>query len=224
MAHVVADAIVRRHLKTMWRLSIEYDLLPWESDILRLQFWATAFELLKERERHLPGDRGQERGLLGDAAARPLHGRDATRPRTSKVIVRSNGTVTYVGKDIAYQFWKFGLLGKDFHYRPFDDATRTGTQLWVDHRRSRSRAQRPPSAAARGLQRDRRRASRTCRTSWWPACAALGYHGAGRAVDPLLLRDGGALAAAAAPSWASRSPRRTRSGRTSRCPAARAWA
>jgi arginyl-tRNA synthetase len=35
----------------------------------------------------------------------------------SKVIVRSNGTVTYVGKDIAYQLWKFGLLGKDFYYR-----------------------------------------------------------------------------------------------------------
>ncbi len=34
-----------------------------------------------------------------------------------KVIVRSDGTVTYVGKDIAYQLWKFGLLGEDFLYR-----------------------------------------------------------------------------------------------------------
>jgi arginyl-tRNA synthetase len=37
-----------------------------------------------------------------------------------KVIVRSNGTVTYVGKDIAYQLWKLGLLDQDFHYRRFD--------------------------------------------------------------------------------------------------------
>src|SRR5262249_4515276 len=37
----------------------------------------------------------------------------------TKVIVRSNGTVTYVGKDIAYQLWKFGLLGKDFYYQKF---------------------------------------------------------------------------------------------------------
>ena len=35
------------------------------------------------------------------------------------MIVRSNGTVTYVGKDIAYHLWKFGLLGKDFGYLPF---------------------------------------------------------------------------------------------------------
>ena len=37
----------------------------------------------------------------------------------AKVIVRSNGTVTYVGKDIAYHLWKFGLLGRDFGYKPF---------------------------------------------------------------------------------------------------------
>ena len=45
-----------------------------------------------------------------------------------KVIVRSNGVVTYVGKDIANQFWKFGLLGRDFHYRVFDRAG--GRVLW----------------------------------------------------------------------------------------------
>src|SRR2546429_8604808 len=47
-----------------------------------------------------------------------------------KVIVRSNGVVTYVGKDIANQFWKFGLLGKDFRYRLF--ATQAnGHPLWA---------------------------------------------------------------------------------------------
>jgi arginyl-tRNA synthetase len=47
-----------------------------------------------------------------------------------KVIVRSNGVVTYVGKDIANQFWKFGLLGRDFRYRLF--ATQAdGRPLWA---------------------------------------------------------------------------------------------
>ena len=38
------------------------------------------------------------------------------------MIVRSDGTVTYVGKDIAYQLWKFGLLGLDFKYRRWGEA------------------------------------------------------------------------------------------------------
>ncbi len=46
------------------------------------------------------------------------------------MIVRSNGTVTYVGKDIAYQLWKFGLLGKDFYYRPLTRYT-DGHEVWV---------------------------------------------------------------------------------------------
>ena len=58
MAHIVADAIVERHLATMLRLGVEYDVLPRESEILHLQFWASAFELLKERRRDLPRDRG----------------------------------------------------------------------------------------------------------------------------------------------------------------------
>jgi arginyl-tRNA synthetase len=48
----------------------------------------------------------------------------------SKVIVRSDGTVTYVGKDIAYQLWKFGLLQKDFYYKPFQTYP-DGRILWV---------------------------------------------------------------------------------------------
>ncbi len=47
-----------------------------------------------------------------------------------KIIVRSNGTVTYVGKDIAYQLWKFGLLGKEFFYRPWSSYP-DGQQVWV---------------------------------------------------------------------------------------------
>jgi arginyl-tRNA synthetase len=115
LAHVVADAIVRAHLTTMYRLNIEYDVLPRESEILHLKFWATAFELLKERKAIYFETEGKNKGcwVMPSSAFRE----GSTDEDDSKVIVRSNGTVTYVGKDIAYQLWKFGLLGKDFFYR-----------------------------------------------------------------------------------------------------------
>jgi arginyl-tRNA synthetase len=105
LAHVVADAIVQAHLKTMLRLDVEYDVLPRESEILHLKFWASAFELLKERQAIYFETEGKNSGCWVMAGL----------SEEGKVIVRSDGTVTYVGKDIAYQLWKFGLLGKDFY-------------------------------------------------------------------------------------------------------------
>ncbi|HTS77459.1 MAG TPA: arginine--tRNA ligase [Bryobacteraceae bacterium] len=115
IAHLVADAIVNAHLHTMLRLGIEYDVLPRESEILHLKFWASAFEQLKERKAIYLETEGKNKGcwVMPGAAFRE----DSEGEEDSKVIVRSNGTVTYVGKDIAYQLWKFGLLGKDFYYR-----------------------------------------------------------------------------------------------------------
>jgi arginyl-tRNA synthetase len=146
-AAFIADRIVRCHLKTMARLNVDYDLLTWEGDILRLKFWAQAFEVLKAKgavylrtdgrlagcwvmpiQEDLdaaPDDEGpgiSPEGLM-DA---PDEGAEAER---EKVIVRSNGVVTYVGKDIAYQFWKLGLLGRDFHYRTFVE--RSSGPLWA---------------------------------------------------------------------------------------------
>jgi arginyl-tRNA synthetase len=120
MAGIVAPAIVRCHLQTMQRLEIEYDLLPRESEILHLKFWDAAFELLKQRNAIHMAAAGKNAGCwvmrLNDAAdAADVSGEDDD----AKIIVRSNGTVTYVGKDIAYQLWKFGLLGRDFHYEKF---------------------------------------------------------------------------------------------------------
>ena len=116
IAHVVADAIVRAHLRTMLRLGIEYDVLPRESEILHLEFWSTAFQQLKERQAIYFETEGKNSGcwVMPGAA---FSDAEATGEEDSKVIVRSNGTVTYVGKDIACQMWKFGILGKDFRYR-----------------------------------------------------------------------------------------------------------
>lgn len=129
LGHLVADAIVQAHLRTMLRLDIEYDVLPRESEILHLKFWATAFELLKRRKAIYFEEQGKNRDcwVMPSASFRDS---DATGEEDSKVIVRSNGTVTYVGKDIAYQLWKFGLLGKDFFYRPWSRYP-DGHQVWV---------------------------------------------------------------------------------------------
>ena len=127
LGFLVADAIVRLHLKTMLRLGIEYDVLPRESEILHLHFWAAAFELLKQSGAIYLETEGKNKGCWVMPAS--AFSSDA-ESEDSKVIVRSNGTVTYVGKDIAYQLWKFGLLGKDFHYRPLL-AYPDGHEVWV---------------------------------------------------------------------------------------------
>src|ERR1035437_700753 len=127
LAHIVADAIVERHLATMLRLGVEYDVLPRESEILHLQFWASAFDLLKQRQAIYLETQGKNAGCWVMPAA-AFAGESGAED--NKVIVRSDGTVTYVGKDIAYQLWKFGLLGKDFHYRPLMRYA-DGRELWV---------------------------------------------------------------------------------------------
>ena len=118
VAELISTAVLRRHLETMLRLDIEYDFLPRESEILHLKFWDAAFEQLKQTGVLYFETEGKNKGCW--VMTRP--GTETTDGETNedaKVIVRSNGTVTYVGKDIAYHLWKFGLLGKDFGYRPF---------------------------------------------------------------------------------------------------------
>jgi arginyl-tRNA synthetase len=149
LGRIVADSIVNYHLDTMLRIGVEYDVLPRESEILHLQFWSSAFELLKQRQGIYLETEGKNKGCWvmpahlfqqkqQEAAAPQEGGQEQEREGVdeapaddSKVIVRSDGTVTYVGKDIAYQLWKFGLLeGKDFHYAPLRDYA-DGRTLWV---------------------------------------------------------------------------------------------
>jgi arginyl-tRNA synthetase len=175
IAAFIADRIVRCHLHTMARMNVDYDLLTWEGDILRLKFWAQAFEVLKAKHAvHLrtegklagcwvmpiqeelestpkapapnspplptpPPSRSEIRARFGETspelvtnAGRAAAGNSQSEEdgeEREKVIVRSNGVVTYVGKDIAYQFWKLGLLGRDFKYREFSQ--RPQGPLWA---------------------------------------------------------------------------------------------
>jgi arginyl-tRNA synthetase len=116
LAAYLTDRIVRCHLDTMERIGVRYDLLPRESDIIHHRFWEAAFDLLKRRRAITYVTEGERRGCWVMA----LEGsRFADLKEAEKIIVRSNGTVTYVGKDIAYQLWKFGLLPRDFAYVEF---------------------------------------------------------------------------------------------------------
>ena len=148
----------------MARLNVDYDLLTWEGDILRLKFWAHAFDVLKAKGAVYLRTDGRLAGCwvmpiqddldAADAAGAPeAAAATRTAEEREKVIVRSNGVVTYVGKDIAYQFWKLGLLGRDFQYRRFIDRPRAAL---VDADRAGGTG---PSAVRRRvlrLQRDRR--------------------------------------------------------------------
>ena len=133
IANLVSTAVLRRHLETMDRLDIEYDFLPRESEILRLHFWDLAFQQLKEKGVLYFENEGKNKDCW--VMTRPAASTKANSALTAdepsesdenigpdedaKVIVRSNGTVGYVGKDIAYHLWKFGLLGRDFGYQKF---------------------------------------------------------------------------------------------------------
>ncbi len=131
IAELVSTAVLRRHLETMLRLGIEYDFLPRESEILSLHFWDLAFAQLKSKGVLYLETQGKNKGCwvmrranssgAGDAEDAPGPDSAGGPDEDAKVIVRSNGTVTYVGKDIAYHLWKFGLLGRDFGYAPFFD-------------------------------------------------------------------------------------------------------
>ena len=130
IADLISVAVLRRHLETMHRLDIEYDFLPRESEILRLHFWDAAFVKLKESGVLTFETDGKNKGcwvMRRAGTAKPRSTTEDTEgteedkitEEDQKVIVRSNGTVGYVGKDIAYHMWKFGLLGRDFGYRKF---------------------------------------------------------------------------------------------------------
>ena len=136
MGAVVADAIVGFHLRTMTRLDIAYELLARESEILHLRFWDAAFAQLKQKGVIHLASTGKMAGcwiMPAEKSAAATAGSSETEDDENiqdKIIVRSNGTVTYVGKDIAYQLWKFALLGKDFHYKRWLDSP-PGETVWT---------------------------------------------------------------------------------------------
>jgi arginyl-tRNA synthetase len=128
IAELIATGVLRRHLETMERLGIEYDFLPRESEILHLHFWEAARKLMVDFGVLYLETQGKNKGCWVMRRA-GNEGPEVGPDEDAKILVRSNGTVTYVGKDIAYHLWKFGLLKIDFGYAKFREyATHT---CWV---------------------------------------------------------------------------------------------
>jgi len=125
IAAAVSQAVSSAHLATMGRIGIAYDLLPRESDILRRNFWGRAFERLKTAGAVALETGGKHAGcwVLRLSESEEFAGLE----EPDKILVRSNGTVTYTAKDIAYQLWKFGLLGADFDYEQFEPDWNSGS-------------------------------------------------------------------------------------------------
>jgi len=132
IANFISRQIIKAHLQTMRRIGVSYDLLPCESSILHLKFWEKAFSLLKEKKAISLAEDGVNKGCW---VMEP-----ETESEKEKIIVRSDGTVTYVGKDIAYQLWKFGLLEKDFYYEPF--LKEDSKTIWITSSASKQKS--PP--------------------------------------------------------------------------------
>lgn len=159
LAAAVADGNVRCHLATMARLGVGYDLLPHESDILHLGFWQRAFELLKDAGAIRLESQGKNAGCWVMSLAESPEFADMDDP--DKILVRSNGTVTYTGKDIAYQLWKLGLLTDadgsrhDFGYREYARWDQTGPARPVRYgagRRLLARTTSDPSQQVEGAR------------------------------------------------------------------------
>ena len=127
LADYVATRNVHCILDTMERLSIRYDLLPRESEILHLHFWDKAFEQMKKLGVIRYEDKGKQAGCWVMPFEEHVGNEDH---ETDKILVRSNGTVTYTGKDIAYQMWKLGILGLDFNYKHFH-TYEDGRVVWI---------------------------------------------------------------------------------------------
>ena len=226
MGAFIVDRIVRAHLKTMARLNIGYDLLTYEGDILRLQFWAHAFEILKAQGAVFLQTEGRLTGCWvmrieeeGERRREIAADEDESR---EKVIVRSNGVVTYVGKDIANQFWKFGLLGRDFRYRRFAEQS-NGQTLWSTTSTD-GEAGAPPFGRAKRFTTSSTRGRCICRRCSARRCARSVIRRKPRTRFTSPTRWSRCRTRRRASSAIRRPTTRTRRSPSSRCPDARASA
>ncbi len=122
LAEYVAMRNLEALLRTNLRLGIVYDVLPRESEVMQSNFWAEAFEMLKASGAIYYSEEGRHAGCWvmraeDDAGAEDVD--EEGEHAADKILVKSNGLVTYTGKDIAYHLWKLNRIARDFDYRPF---------------------------------------------------------------------------------------------------------
>ncbi len=118
----VSQEVLKDHIRLMDLLDIRYDLLVRESDIIELGFFKDAAEVMIKHHIMYPSRDPDKKGCQVIKYQ---------KENTEKIIVRSNNTVTYIGKDIAYALWKVGLFHKDFHYQEFYTYQDTGQKIYI---------------------------------------------------------------------------------------------
>ncbi len=116
-----AKRILECNLETTYSFDVQYDLLVWESDIIKAGFFDKAFEIMKQNPNFYFSKKGKNKGcfVMKD------------QEEKEKVILKSTGEATYTGKDIAYHFWKFNLLGEDFKYKKWEGKSQQKKSLWT---------------------------------------------------------------------------------------------
>lgn len=138
--HDVIASLLDAQLHTAYRLGIYYDLINWESHLVQSHVFDEAIERIKQSPKVFQATDGRYAGALiivTDESAPP-----EDEPK-AEVLIRSNGIPTYVGKDIAYHMWKFGLLPERIKYVEFHDQP-NGTMLWSTSLEGESRASNNP--------------------------------------------------------------------------------
>ena len=120
-AKEISLRVLKDQLKTCWSLKVRYDLLNFESDIVASKMWEKMFELLKNKGRAAYETEGKNKGCW------VIRGSDGD---DDKVLIRSDGTLTYVAKDMPYAAWKLGLFPDPFLYCVFSEQWDTSI-LWA---------------------------------------------------------------------------------------------
>jgi arginyl-tRNA synthetase len=103
--------VLQEQLKTCWRMKAHYDLLNFETHIVGSKLWSKAFELLKSNGIAKYETEGKNKGCW------VIEGKE--KEEEDKVLVRSDGTATYIAKDIPYAAWKLGLVEDPFYYQEY---------------------------------------------------------------------------------------------------------
>jgi arginyl-tRNA synthetase len=123
---MIVSRVLKDQLRTCWRLGARYDVLNMESDILTYGLWDEVFEKLKAAGAVYYAESGPKAGCwLLDLSGHPVLSKEG-----DEVLIKSDGTTTYIARDIAYAAWKLGASSKDFSYEVFGENP-DGSRIYV---------------------------------------------------------------------------------------------
>jgi len=119
-ANSITKKVLACQLETCWNLDVTYDCLNFESEIIHSGLWGKIFEKLKEMKILEFETEGKNKDCW------VIRGKGKAE---DKIVVRSNGTATYIAKDIPYASYKLGLLEDPFNYKKYE-TEQPGRTLW----------------------------------------------------------------------------------------------